>query len=248
MWRDGRGRAIAEEMRAPPRPTSADVARLAVDAPDAASFERALLALIACVVEFDAAFVETKGAPRERAHVGMGAVRVTTSLTRAVRYDLELAPVKRVALMRRGVAVDTAVLGESAVRATAYHRDFAAPVCGKHSLLAWGRVRGREVASVVLGRTGSTFGGEDIARVEELLPTIALSLASFTSRDAPADASLTPRERDVLGYLCLGYTNREIALACGSSPNTVRNQVARVFAKLGASTRAEAVALALRGT
>jgi DNA-binding CsgD family transcriptional regulator len=46
-------------------------------------------------------------------------------------------------------------------------------------------------------------------------------------------------------YLQLGYTNAEIALACGTSPATARNQLSSVFRKLGASTRAEAVALAL---
>jgi len=59
---------------------------------------------------------------------------------------------------------------------------------------------------------------------------------------------LTPRERDVLEYLCLGYTNREIALACGSSPNTVRNQLVSIFAKLGVTTRSEAVGVALGAT
>jgi DNA-binding CsgD family transcriptional regulator len=55
---------------------------------------------------------------------------------------------------------------------------------------------------------------------------------------------LSPREQDVLDYVCLGYTNAEIASACDTSPNTVRNQLAIVFRKIGATTRAEAVALA----
>jgi DNA-binding CsgD family transcriptional regulator len=56
---------------------------------------------------------------------------------------------------------------------------------------------------------------------------------------------LTAREREVLSYLRLGYTNREIAAACGTSPRTVRNQLSTVFEKLGAATRAEAVAISL---
>jgi DNA-binding CsgD family transcriptional regulator len=56
---------------------------------------------------------------------------------------------------------------------------------------------------------------------------------------------LTTREREVLEYLALGYTNAEIALACGNAKNTVKHQVASIFEKLGASTRAEAVRLAI---
>ncbi len=60
-------------------------------------------------------------------------------------------------------------------------------------------------------------------------------------------AALSKREREVVGYLGLGYTNQEIALALGSAPRTVRNQLSRVYEKLGVSGRAEAVA-AVHGT
>jgi DNA-binding NarL/FixJ family response regulator len=52
---------------------------------------------------------------------------------------------------------------------------------------------------------------------------------------------LSTREREILSYLRLGYTNREIGLALGTSFRTVRNQLSHLFEKLGVSTRAEAV-------
>jgi DNA-binding NarL/FixJ family response regulator len=58
-------------------------------------------------------------------------------------------------------------------------------------------------------------------------------------------APLTRRERDVLDYLVLGYTNAEIGLACGTSPNTIKHQLQSIFRKLDAATRAEAVRIAL---
>jgi DNA-binding CsgD family transcriptional regulator len=58
----------------------------------------------------------------------------------------------------------------------------------------------------------------------------------------PPATQLSPRERELLAYLRLGYTNREIASACGTSFRTVRNQLGPLFAKLEVSTRAEAVA------
>lgn len=52
-------------------------------------------------------------------------------------------------------------------------------------------------------------------------------------------------EREVLGDLHLGYTNEQIARALGTAPRTVRNQLSRVYEKLGVSGRAEAVAASL---
>ena len=57
--------------------------------------------------------------------------------------------------------------------------------------------------------------------------------------------TLTEREREVLEYLALGYTNSEVAMACGNAPNTVKKQIAAIFSKLGASTRAECVRIAI---
>ncbi|MBX7196754.1 MAG: LuxR C-terminal-related transcriptional regulator [Sandaracinaceae bacterium] len=55
---------------------------------------------------------------------------------------------------------------------------------------------------------------------------------------------LSTREREVVEYVVLGYTNREIGLACGTSPNTVKNQLQSVFRKVGAASRAELVRIA----
>lgn len=57
---------------------------------------------------------------------------------------------------------------------------------------------------------------------------------------------LGKREALVLKMLTTGATNREIARRLDVSVSTVKNQVAAVFRKLGASNRSEAVALAFR--
>jgi len=59
-------------------------------------------------------------------------------------------------------------------------------------------------------------------------------------------ASLTPREREVLQLVTQGARTREIAAKLYLSPLTVRNHVHRILQKLGARSRAEAVALAIR--
>ena len=55
---------------------------------------------------------------------------------------------------------------------------------------------------------------------------------------------LTPREREVLEIVAQGLDNYAIAAALKISEKTVRNHVSIIFGKLGAASRAQAVALA----
>jgi DNA-binding CsgD family transcriptional regulator len=52
---------------------------------------------------------------------------------------------------------------------------------------------------------------------------------------------ITRRETEVLDLLATGDTNKQIARRLGVSPNTVKSQLASLFAKLEASTRTEAI-------
>jgi DNA-binding CsgD family transcriptional regulator len=58
--------------------------------------------------------------------------------------------------------------------------------------------------------------------------------------------SLTAREREILGLLARGQSGAEIAAALVLSPETVRTHVRNAMAKLGASTRSQAVVMAMR--
>jgi DNA-binding NarL/FixJ family response regulator len=59
-------------------------------------------------------------------------------------------------------------------------------------------------------------------------------------------AVLTPREREVLALLASGAANKVIARRLGLSFHTAKAHVASVLAKLGASSRADAVARGIR--
>jgi DNA-binding CsgD family transcriptional regulator len=59
-------------------------------------------------------------------------------------------------------------------------------------------------------------------------------------------STLSPRQLEILDLVAEGRTSKEIASALGISESTVNWHLANVFAKLGASSRAEAVALAIR--
>jgi DNA-binding CsgD family transcriptional regulator len=60
-----------------------------------------------------------------------------------------------------------------------------------------------------------------------------------------AHALLTPREIEVLGRVSAGSSNKVIARELGISLHTVKFHIESLFRKLGARTRAEAVARAL---
>ena len=52
---------------------------------------------------------------------------------------------------------------------------------------------------------------------------------------------LTPRERDVLPLLAQGYSNKEIARSLKVSPDTIKDHLARLYTKLDARDRTDAV-------
>jgi DNA-binding CsgD family transcriptional regulator len=56
---------------------------------------------------------------------------------------------------------------------------------------------------------------------------------------------LTPRELDVLAAISAGFSNKAIARQLGISLHTVKFHIESLLRKLGARTRAEAVAKAL---
>ncbi len=65
-----------------------------------------------------------------------------------------------------------------------------------------------------------------------------------TTRDHPL--GLTRREQEVLGLICAGHTNAEIAEQLFISAKTVDHHVSAVLAKLGAPTRGAAASRAAR--
>lgn len=61
--------------------------------------------------------------------------------------------------------------------------------------------------------------------------------------DRVRELQLTPRELEILGWIAQGLSNREIAERACVSENTVKTHASRVFDKLGARRRTEAVQL-----
>jgi DNA-binding CsgD family transcriptional regulator len=57
---------------------------------------------------------------------------------------------------------------------------------------------------------------------------------------------LSPRQREILALVAAGRTSKEIASELGISERTVNWHLSNAFVRLGASSRAEAVAITIR--
>lgn len=121
---------------------------------------------------------------------------------------------------------------------------------------AWfGVERSVETAYALLRRAEVRVGG---TRLEEASARVHLAhragqrnllTASPAVRDGSGDAlaALTRREREVLGLLIDGCTNREISAALFITEKTAGSHVSSILGKLGVTSRLHAVSIARRG-
>jgi DNA-binding NarL/FixJ family response regulator len=80
-----------------------------------------------------------------------------------------------------------------------------------------------------------------------VLPRVLASARKAPPASGPAARALeqlTPRETQVLGLLCRGASNAEIADALGTAERTVKSHVSSILTKLGARDRAAAIVAA----
>ena len=152
-----------------------------------------------------------------------------------VLLDLELPDMDGVAAIPR--------LGEAAPAArvivfSAYDTDdqvFGAIQAGARGYL----LKGADVAEIVRAIRNVHDGGSHLA------PRVAARVlgAVGAPRRSPT-RGLSAREREVLQLLAQGLATKQIARSLGVAERTVKFHVASIFAKLGATNRAQAVALA----
>jgi DNA-binding CsgD family transcriptional regulator len=239
------------------------IAEIACKTAEPSDFEREVLALLQAEIGADVSFFcNTLGV--SDVALGLDPQIRPVARRRWARLAAETAPMSRAAEQRGGVVVDSELFGAS-LEGFLYYDTFMRPHRGRTTLIGLLRCQARPLGKVVLGRcVGSPdFRAHDVSRLRELLPTLSLSQQAYLRARGPsapvaamglarsvrgepsAWCALTPREREVLGYLHLGYTNEQIALALGSAPRTVRNQLSQVYEKLGVSCRAEAVAVSM---
>ena len=86
----------------------------------------------------------------------------------------------------------------------------------------------------------------DLARALEAALAGNTYLDPALTKDAKPGGKLTQRELDVLGLLAEGLQHEEIGRRLGISSETVRTHLRKASDRLGAATRTQAVATALR--
>jgi len=117
-----------------------------------------------------------------------------------------------------------------------------------------------EYVRAAIGAGARGFLAKDASRDEVLaalaqvsaggivFPPALMRRAVTEDRAGPVFAAikrLTPREREVLAALAEGGSNKEIAIALGITPGTVKTHVERLIGKLGVRDRTQAAILAV---
>jgi DNA-binding CsgD family transcriptional regulator len=162
-------------------------------------------------------------------------------------YGREMLPVVQASLALGGVSIDNHGVRQRSH--LAFYADIMAPTGLREAVCSNVELGGEMLNVFIVGRSiRERISERSVATLRALLPVFTLGDRLLGKRDQPVEqeppiVGLSPREREVTDLLTLGYTNREIAMALGSSVHTVRNQVASVFRKAGASTRAELVGI-----
>jgi DNA-binding NarL/FixJ family response regulator len=81
--------------------------------------------------------------------------------------------------------------------------------------------------------------------VPDLLVAGQPAPADEAASGGPTPASLTPREREVMGLLVQGHSNKEIAHRLGVEVVTVALHLRSIYRKLGVTSRTQAVRMAM---
>jgi DNA-binding CsgD family transcriptional regulator len=164
------------------------------------------------------------------------------------RFGRDIAPLVRAA-QERGVVNDRELFDARTRDRLGFYDEVIKPVGSRNFLTAIMSAPGRGVTAIQLGRAGrhgSLFNDSDQQALGRLLPVLSLGEALHKKSTSAAVSVLSPREREVASYVSLGLTNREIGLACGTSPHTVHHQLRAIFRKLEVANRAELVRLMFR--
>lgn len=162
-------------------------------------------------------------------------------LVRRLQPDLTLLDVRMPRLS--GFAAAAALTPEFPVLMISYSDDPAevaqALAAGAMGYLVYGRFEIDELLRAIRGAVrGESYLSPSVAAV-----AVRLAREQLRSVGSGGGPALTAREAEVLEAVCTGMTNAQIAAALFLSEKTVKNYLTRIFARLGAHSRAHAVAI-----
>jgi DNA-binding NarL/FixJ family response regulator len=167
------------------------------------------------------------------------------------RTGIALARERQVDLVVLGASAQDAPLDVARALARLRHRPALIALVGgaDHGVL------GQLLAAGVEGLLVRSVGGEELAEAVGTIirgeryvsPALVSSLVGTVQPtvDLREETMLTAREREVLACLAQGRTNRQIAGELFVGVETVKSHLSRLYEKLGARDRHDAVAQAL---
>lgn len=90
----------------------------------------------------------------------------------------------------------------------------------------------------IINAVRDVYQGKSVLDVT-ILPKVLAQIAHLN--DKPVFESLTEREIEILSLVAMGLTNKVVGINLGISDRTVQGHIARIFEKLQAASRTEAV-------
>ena len=170
-------------------------------------------------------------------------------VARPDRYASELERGRDAARRGGGAYLDHQVFSAAERSELPFFVELIRPQGITSQLVGLVQLRGQPLAAVHLCRHGHSrrFGARELAYYRSLAPLLGLAHAVFDAPAKPRTDALSAHEREIASLVARGLRNREIAALMGSSPNTIRNQLHRIFAKVGVVGRTELATWLARG-
>jgi len=220
-----------------------EIATLATRAHDRTEFRSGTLAFLQGALPFDVAFFQSGAStsgPEPVTH-GLPPLAERLLARRADTVWSELAAIRAAALGDGGVVDASGLVSADSELGRLLRTE--RPL--RHLCLA-ALEEGR--TAIVLCRGSGPYQRRELELLRLCLPVIGLGDRRASEVQEALGARLTPREQEIFDYVSRGYNNREIAAVLGTSHFTVRNQLCRLFRKVGVSGRSELVGLAALAT
>ena len=107
------------------------------------------------------------------------------------------------------------------------------------------RVFSAGATGAILKNTANSALVSSIRRIAKGNRVVSPEIENMLANEPPIP-ELSSRQRDILESLTRGLTNNEIAMQFEISPESVKTHIAKLFEKIGAGNRSEAVSIALR--
>lgn len=219
-------------------------------------YESARLAWLEQVIGFDSSYI---GAGVPVAPVvapvvsGVNPAYTAHCEAQSDRYWNDRLTLNAAAERAGGVVYDRDAFSARSLDRMPFYAEIIAGLGIRAVALAVLRAQGQVVGCLYLGRNsrGARFGSE-LDRLRPALPVLALGkrLHDLAQSASPKSTMfvppLTQREQQVLELSTQGLTNTEIATTLGTSPRTVKNQIATILSKGGVKNRTELCYLATR--